>query len=250
MYRPASRIWMGALALAGCICLAASQASAALIDLTPAGGNGTVSANAVSLASLLADPTGSVTVGDKVFTGFGYSGTSDMPTSANINVLGLKDSAGNWGLRFQGGFQDVPGGGASDAHISFMVEVSAAAQAQGWRISDAHLAISGVSPGGDESYFIVDESLSNGQLLEAYVTTLGPGTTQTNKLTDAKVFPLVAKLNVVKDILAQAAAGNILPARGTVIDQSFSQSQIPEPATVGLFGMATLAMVGFSRRRK
>jgi len=250
MYRPASRFWTGALALAGCICLAASQASAALIDLTPAGGNGTVSAASVSLASLLADPTGSVTVGDKVFTGFGYSGANDMPTAANVNVLGLKDSAGNWGLRFQGGFQDVPGGGASDAHISFMVEVAQVQQGQGWRITDAHLAIAGGATGGDESYFIVDESLSNGQALETYVTTLGPGTTQTSKLSDAKVFPGVTKLNVIKDILAQAAAGNLLPARGTVIDQSFSQTRIPEPATVGLFGMATLAMIGFSRRRK
>jgi hypothetical protein len=173
-----------------------------------------------------------------------------MPTAANVNVLGLKDTSGNWGLRFQGGFQDIPGGGASDAHISFMVEVAQVQQGQGWRITDAHLAIAGGATGGDESYFIVDESLSNGQALETYVTTLGPGTTQTSKLTDAKVFPGVTKLNVIKDILAQAANGNLLPARGTVIDQSFSQTRIPEPATVGLFGMATLAMIGFSRRRK
>jgi hypothetical protein len=82
------------------------------------------------------------------------------------------------------------------------------------------------------------------------VTTLGPGTTQTNKLSDSKSFAAVTKLNVVKGILAQAASGNVLPARGSVIDQSFSQTRIPEPATVGLLGMATLAMVSFGRRRK
>src|SRR5262245_28466462 len=98
MLRPASRIWMGALGLAACTCLAVSQASAALIDLAPAGGSGTVSGTSVSLATLLADPTGSVTVGDKIFTGFGYSGTNDMPAASAVNVLGLKDSAGNWGL--------------------------------------------------------------------------------------------------------------------------------------------------------
>jgi hypothetical protein len=242
---------MGVLGLAICTCLAVSQASAALIDLTPAGGNGTVSATAVSLATLLADPTGSVTVGDKIFTGFGYSGTNDMPSAANVNVLGLKDSAGNWGLRFQAAFQDLPGGAASDAHISFMVEIAAAQVAQGFRISDAHLAIAGAATGGDESFFIVDETLSNGQTLEAYVTTLGPGTTQTSKLTDVKLFPPgVTKLNVVKDILAQSASGNILPARGTVIDQSFSQTIIPEPASLGLIGLSCLALAGVARRRK
>jgi hypothetical protein len=60
----------------------------------------------------------------------------------------------------------------------------------------------------------------------------------------------VTKLNVVKDILAQAASGNILPARGTVIDQSFSQTIIPEPASLGLIGLSCLALAGVARRRK
>ncbi|HYO25058.1 MAG TPA: PEP-CTERM sorting domain-containing protein [Lacipirellulaceae bacterium] len=248
MYRPESKFLKAALAAAACVCAVVSQASAAIIDLTPQGGNGTVS-SAVSLASLLADPTGSVTVGDKVFTGFGYSGTNDMPAAANVNVLGLKDADGNWGLRFQGAFQDQPGDGASDAHISFMVEVPAAQAAQGWRITDAHLAINGAATGGDDSYFIVDETLSNGQALEAYVTTLGPGNVLQSQLTDEVIFAPVTKLNVVKDILAEAASGNFLPARGTVIDQSFSQELIPEPTSITLLGLSGLAMVGVARRR-
>lgn len=247
MLRPESRFMKAALGLTACACLAASQAKAALIDLTPAGGNGSVS-SAVSLATLLADPTGSVTVGDKVFTAFGYSGVGDMPLASAVNVLGLKDGSGNWGLRFQGAFQDLPGGASSDAHISFTVAVAAPQAAQNFRISDAHLALNGAGTGGDESYFIVDETLSNGQMLEAYVTTLGAGTTQQSKLTDAKTFAGVTKLSVVKDLLANAAAGNILPARGTVIDQSFSQV-VPEPASLGLFGMSCLGLAAVARRR-
>ena len=101
----------------------------------------------VSLATLLADATGGVTVGDKVFTGFGYSATGDMPAAANINVLGLKDVDGNWGLRFQGAFLDLPGGPSSDAHISFMVEVDFLNAQRGIRITDAHLALLGVGAG-------------------------------------------------------------------------------------------------------
>jgi hypothetical protein len=248
MIRPDSRFLKMAVALAVGACMLATQASAALIDLTPQNGAAN-SAGSVSLADLISGQAMGVQVGDKEFTGFSYSATGDMPASANINVLGFQDVDGNWGISFHGSFLDLPGGASSDALIRFMVEVSDAAQAQGWRITDAHLAIAGAGVAGDESLFLVDETLSNGQLLEAYVTTLGPGP-QVNKLTDSKVFAPVTKLNVTKDILAIAAAGTFLPSRATVIDQSFSQEQIvPEPATAALLGLSSLAFVSVSRRR-
>jgi hypothetical protein len=245
MFRPDSRILNAVLGLAACACLAVSSASAALIDLTPAPGQPN-SATSVSLADLISAQDG-ITVGDKVFTGFGYISGGDMPGAADIQVAGLRDPDGNWGLTFQGGFLDLPGGGVSDASIRFMVEIAAPQVNQGFRIVDAHLAIHGAGVAGDESLFLVDETLSNGQLLEAYVSTIGPGPQQT-KLTDSKVFAPVTKLNVVKDILAIAAAGNFLPSRGTVIDQSFSQ-EVPEPATMALVGLSSLALVAIGRRR-
>jgi hypothetical protein len=251
MYRPDSRLFKAVVGLAACVCVAVAPASAALIDLTPVGGNGTVS-GPVSLATLLADPTGGVTVGDKVFTGFGYSGTNDMPVAANVNVLGLKDAAGNWGLRFQAAFLDLPGGASSDAHISFMVEVNFLNAQQGIRITDAHLALLGVN-GGDESFFGVDESfLGRAESLSAHFSTLGAATVanpdvQNNDFT--LITPPTVKLNVVKDILAIASGNSTVPVRGTVIDQSFSQN-VPEPATFALFGMTSLALVSVSRRRQ
>lgn len=247
MIRPDCRFLKVAATLALGVCMLAAQASAALIDLTPASG-ATNSAGSVSLADLISGQAMGVQVGDKEFTGFSYSPTGDMPASSNINVLGFQDTDGNWGISFHGSFLDLPGGASSDALIRFMVEVSDAAQAQGWRITDAHLAIGGVGVAGDESLFLVDETLSNGELLEAYVTTLGPGP-QVNKLTDAKEFAPVTKLNVTKDILAIAAAGAFLPSRATVIDQSFSQTQIPEPASAALLGLSSLAFVSVVRRR-
>ncbi len=248
MYRPDTRLFQAVLGLAACACFAASQASAALIDLTPAAGQ-TNSNATVSLADLISGQAMGLKVGDKEFTGFSYSPIGDMPTAANVMVLGFRDLNGNWGVSFHGAFLDLPGGSFSDALIRFMVNVAAAEAELGWRIDDAHLFIGGANTGGDESAFIVDESFAeNSELLEAFVTTIGPGPQQ-NQLSDSADFAPVVKLNVTKDILAIAAAGNALPARATVIDQSFSQVLIPEPASVALLGLSSLAMVGLARRR-
>jgi hypothetical protein len=236
-----------AFALAMAACLTASTVSAALIDLTPVG-NAVNSVGSITLAALQNDPTGGIIVGDKVFTGFSYSPLGDMPAASNVNVLGFKDPDGNWGVSFHGTFLDLPGGDSSDALIRFMVEVDQDAQAQGWRISDAHLFLGGVGV-GDESFLTVDESfLGKNETLNAYMSTLGPGTN--SQLSDSTIFATpVTKLNVIKDILASAAEGGFLPARATVIDQSFSQELVPEPATLALAGMSGLAMVAIRRRR-
>jgi hypothetical protein len=237
-------------ALLAITCLAVSPASAAFVNLTPAGGNGTTSANSALLSDLIGDPNGGVIVGDKVFSGFGYSRNGDMPEATGVSVLGLRDIDGNWGLRFQGAFLDLPGGSASDAHVSFMVEVDFLAAQRGVRITDVHLNIAGVG-GGDEAFFGVDESfLGRSELLNAFFSTLGPATPNNPdvQLSDFTLIqPPTLKLNVVKDILAIAATQSTQPARGTVIDQSFSQ--IPEPAAMALLGLSGLALVSVTRGR-
>jgi hypothetical protein len=246
MLRPAPRAVTSAFAFALAVCLAVSSASAALIDLTPVG-NAVNSIQSISLADLQSDPSSGIIVGDKVFTGFSYSRIGDMPVASDVLVLGFKDPSGNWGVSFHGTFVDLPGGSFSDALIRFMVEVDAESAAAGWRISDAHLFLGG--PGvGDESFFTVDESfLGRNETLNAYISTLGPGTNA--QLSDSTIFSSpVTKLNVTKDIFASAAAGGFLPARATVIDQSFSQTLIPEPATLAMAGLSGLALVATRRR--
>ena len=247
MLRPATRAVSTVFALAMAVCLVASTASAALIDLTPVG-NAVNSVGSISMADLQNDPTAGIIVGDKIFTGFSYSRIGDMPTPNDVLVLGFKDPDGNWGVSFHGTFVDLPGGGFSDALIRFQVEVDAEAVQQGWQISDAHLFIGGVGV-GDESFFTVDETyLGKNETLNAYMSTIGPGTN--SQLSDSTIFTTpVTKLNVTKDIFASAAAGGFLPARATVIDQSFSQTLVPEPATLALAGLSGLAMVAIRRRR-
>lgn len=246
MLRPVTRAVGAAFAFAMATCLILSTASAALIDLTPVG-SAVNSVNSITLADLQSDPTSGIIVGDKIFTGFSYSRLGDMPAASNINVLGFKDPSGNWGVSFHGTFLDLPGGSSSDALIRFAVEVDQDAAEDGWRISDAHLFLGGVGV-GDESFLTVDESfLGKNETLNTYMSTLGPGTN--SKLTDGTVFATsVTKLNVTKDVFASAAEGGFLPARATVIDQSFSQTLVPEPATLALAGMGGLAMAAIRRR--
>jgi hypothetical protein len=243
MHRLDSRLLLKtALALtATAAIIAAGSAQAALVNLTPNPGS-LNSTTSVTLDSLQNGTNMGIVVGDKIFTGFTYSKIGDMPDPTAVNVLGFQDPDGNWGVSFHGTFLDLPGGGGSDALIRFMVQVDpgTTANPNNRKITDAHLFLGGVGA-GDESFLTVDESfLGRNETLHTFYTTLGAGPTQQQLSDQTLITPNTTKLNVTKDIFALAANGGFLPARATVIDQSFSQV-IPEPATLAL---AALSMVG------
>ena len=220
------------------IAMGIATSQAAFIELNPNG-----SGDPVILADLISGQVEGLTVGDKTFSEFFYSTlpNDDMPDAEDINVFGFQDASGNYGVSFHGAFLDLPGGGVSDALLRFTVEVSEEAAARGFRISDAHLFAGGLGL-GDDSFFSIDESFQeNNATLSAFGTTLnGPQETQ---LSDWVFFDeTYTKLHVTKDILAIAGDTNV-PARTTVIDQSFSQTQIPEPATIGLVALGLIGMI-------
>jgi hypothetical protein len=235
-----------AASLIATMLVATAPVSAAFIDLTPT--SGVNSSSSVLLSDLISGAVMGVTVGDKIFSGFNYSFLGDMPSAVNVQVLGFKDPTGNWGVSFHGSFLDMPGGSNSDAAIRFNVDIDPAFLARGLRISDAHLFLGGSGVGPD-SFFTVDESfLGSNQTLHAFISTLGPGGTQ---MSDATVFnPPVATLHVTKDILAFAGPGSFLPARATVIDQSFSQTTVvPEPA-IAMLSLVGMVGLGLTQRRQ
>jgi len=228
--------------------MAVTTTHAAFINLTPT--NGSNSATSVKLSDLIAGTNGvdGITVGDKNINGFVYSPIGDMPAASDVNVLGYKDPDGNWGVSFHGTFLDLPGGSSSDALIRFVVNIDPTALQQGWRISDAHLFLNGVGM-GPNSVFTVDESFSpdSNQTLSAFKSTLNGGATQ---LSDSTIFnPPLKTLHVTKDILAIAAANGALPARATVIDQSFSQIIVPEPASLMLSVVGLIGLIAYRRTR-
>lgn len=174
---------------------------------------------------------GSLVVGDKTFAEFTYNATGDMPPASAINVIPIIDDEGDLGIRFQGGFIDTVGGGASDSLITFSVT------APGAYIMGAELAGNvDVANGGVAT---VTETFLPEDTLSTLTITSGV------KLADATLFGTpVQTLNVQKDILLLADSA---PATLSFVDQTFPQ--VPEPATglMAIFGV--LGLLGVRRGR-
>lgn len=191
------------------------------------------------LLSDLIDLDGSIQLGDKVFSDFDYTFTGDMPSATGVNVDAIFDLNGDVTLRFQGGFVDNPGGGASDALIMYTVSATDPGQLISNVSMSANLALNGNAGG----FINISEFFPNqaSQLL----VFAGPGGTQLSDSSD--VLPPLSTLVVQKDIFADAgAAGN--PVNVSVINQTFQQ--VPEPMSMALAALAGLGAVGLIRRRR
>lgn len=196
--------------------------------------------DAVTLQSLI-DQTETVSSGDKTFVDFAYNYTGDNPDAADINVIPIQDSdGGHVGIRFQAGFVDLPGGGASDALITYKV------------VAPSPLIV------GVDLY--ANTTVSGGgivQISETFTPDFGDigldvfdnGTLK--QLTDSVLLSSsagytgpVMMLPVQKDIFLFAADGGVA---GTVsfIDQIYRQ--VPEP---GSFTLLMFGLIGLVRRRR
>ena len=234
-----TRLMSGFAALTVLVTLS-SAASASLIEYTHLTPN---SAETVLLSDLASGEVPGVVVGDKAFDTFAYSATGDMPLASRVNVSGILDADGNYGIRFQGSFLDLLDIGtqqASDASISFDVFVTEEGLAEGWRIHDAHLFGSGTGNfdlAGPGSFVTVDENFAGNdpatsQGMSVFASNFGQGGSQLEDWVDFD--NLYTRLRVQKDIAAYSAGTGQLPARLTIIDQTFSQVQVPEPASAVL----------------
>ena len=193
-----------------------------------------------------------IIVGDKIFSGFMYQFTGDMPTSDLINITGIQVD-GHYGIRIQGGFKDLfdPGNQSSDALLNFDVRVM---DPQRYLISGVHLS-------GNPSLSQPPENVLNA-FAEVVETVSGSfGSLELRTQSDlngpsvpAWIDPLpwpVETLHVSKDIQLFSSIENDIATRATIsqIDQTFSQIpvEVPEPMGILLSGFA--ALVTLSSRR-
>ena len=203
------------------------------------------SAKAVTLADLIDHKT-FINSGDKQFGEFFYSKVGDMPAASAINVIPITDANGNFGIEFQGGFADLPGGSASDALIKYTVCVTD----PNMRIVDAHMHGNPAVSGGSGAFQISETFLQDDIIHDMSIFDISNGTTHQTQLTDGTPLSGAFKwLHVQKDIFAFAGTGL---ATMSFVDQTFSQKPVvPEPGTMALLGAGVIGSLGmFSRRRK
>lgn len=192
----------------------------------------------------------SCTIDDKVFSDFGYvaSGSAGLPAS-EISVT-VDDTPLNPGLVFGGSWAGGDGA-TSNSHIEFTVTVLEG----GMPIDDASLSMSGANAGGI-GFVSVTENLCLGGTLEAcaggtldtlFVTVGGGGQ---DALFDHTTFEPVWTVDVAKDIslgfLGQGGEFDF----STLSQVSNNFSEVPEPATLTLFGTGLLVIGGKLRRMR
>jgi len=233
MFLQSKKVVLTAALLLAC-CFATVQSNAGTIPL----------GDPVALSTLLftQNSNPSIQVGDKKFDTFTFAATGDMPGAINVNVIPIQDSDGNYGIRFQGGFIDLPGGGASDALITYKVAVT---DPEPRRIIDAHLTGNPNLLGLTGSASITETFMPDSPLVMEIHDNGG-----VPKMSDSVDFPLPGfrELHVQKDILL---FGGDAPATLSFADQTFSQTGtvVPEASAAAMVLIGCVG-IGAKRRRR
>ena len=209
------------------------------------------------LGDLVAN-NGSITVGDKTFSNFGYvgslaAGPALAEQAAGLTVTAVRDSETLYHLDFAGALtvNNLLGANAllGDIQLSYTVTVNAPNRAI--FMIDQSYTPNGLPVAGNQ--IIIGETVRNNSITYANSTlTLNPADLS-DPIPEAgdslMVIPPQIRLNVIKDILIATAPGQLVGLSD--VQQSFHQ--VPEPTTMIAgallllpFGASTLRML---RRR-
>ncbi len=212
----------------------------------------------VSLAYYVTNFQNGCVIGDKVFSGFSGSSTVigeglGVATPNSSIIVGVDPTGFNPGLTFQGGW-NATNGQVNDTLIQYTVTVMEG----GNPIEDASLGLWGSGTVGFSGVKI-DETLCLGGSFGALGCSSGDTDSlhvldapfdNPDVLFDHITFTPVMTVDVIKDIqLSAAGTGDFNWATLSLVTQNFSETPVPEPATLSLLGTGLIMLGGAVRRR-
>jgi len=182
-------------------------------------------------------------VGNLEFSNFGYTAVSP-PSASSITVNPITGPpavpAGETGIQFAGASFTAAANQTVDYTITYTVTTT-----DGSKINDAYLSLGGFVNFGGTGYAFIGETLkdTNGNVISTSPSpfqVFTPGQlSQTVSLTSPET-----EIFVEKDI---TVVGGSLGAAFSVIDQGYSTTAIPEPASMALLGIGLSGL--FTLRR-
>ena len=200
-------------------CLVFSTIAPSLLSAAPA------------LLSDLIDGSFSYQSGNKTFSNFTYTASSEMPPASEITVDAIPN-----GIRFLGDFQDSFGGATADSLFTFDVDFGGDLVTRA--ILEADLSVVGSS--GIAS--ITETFLPTQPDRSMTIFDFGSGGAV---LIDTVDFdPPVASLNIQKDLILSASSADTTVGM-TFFDQTFI---VPEPEFGLIFAIGAIAIVLAFRR--
>jgi hypothetical protein len=184
-----------------------------------------------------------ITTGDKVFSNFtcNFTGTNSLGSCDTLNVVSATDQFGNFGISLQLNANATSDGSTTslgDYRITYDVTSTTGAT-----ITDIHMTFNGSFVGAGSTE--VTETVRNDQqTIVGQISVTNPPL-NLEAAADVTGGPY-SVLHVLKDIQFGVPSGSAGQASISEIGQYVSQ--IPEPATMALFGLA--AMGAAMRRRR
>lgn len=206
--------------------LAASFAIAAVLSFTAS------AHSAVALFDLINNNESFVS-GGLVFSDFTFTTAGDVTPETEVNVDSVTDQDGNFGIRFQGGFADLQGGGSSGFTIGYTVA-----------FADPLMNITGAMLQGNPTAILN----GIGSFTETFVG-LGvdplvvfdnANTGETDFIDSTSIIPPSNQLQVELDFFGEA--GTPGGVTGSFVDQTFSGGVVPEVSSIATWGFLMLVV--------